>query len=30
VTGVLTDLVDSDEDTIKLWHIRLGHTGKSL
>jgi len=31
VTRVLTALVNSDEDTIRFWHMRLGHTSeKSL
>ena len=31
MTRVLTALVNSDEDTIRFWHMRLGHTSnKSL
>ena len=31
VTGQVTSLIDSDEDSTRLWHMRLGHTGeKSL
>jgi len=26
VTGVLTASLNSDEDTTRLWHMRLGHT----
>jgi len=28
VTCVLAATVDSDDDAIKLWHIRLGHAGE--
>jgi len=31
VTGQVATSIDSDDDSIKLWHMRLGHTGeKSL
>jgi len=30
VTGVLTASVDSEVDTTRLWHIRLGHAGEKF
>ena len=30
VTGVLTIVVNSNEDATKLWYIRLGHAGEKF
>ena len=30
VTGQVATFTDSDDDSIRLWHIKLGHTGESL
>ena len=30
VTSALTASVDSDDDTTKLWHMRLGHAGEKF
>ena len=29
VTGQVATSTDSDEDSTRLWHMRLGHTGES-